>query len=94
MGLLPYLLRSIIQLTFVAMDVLLLMVLIKVAYDRWHFTLLEPLSSIVEQPLKHVTDFIGRRLSRRTRKSYPEKTRIILLVLCMTVVRLVICALV
>ena len=94
MGLIPYILRSVVNLVFVAMDILLFMVLVKVAYDRWRFTWLQPLFSIVEQPVKSVTDILGTWLSKRAKKSYPEKTLIILLVLGLTLVRLMICALV
>ena len=94
MGLIPYILRSVANLLFVAMDVLLMMILVKVIYDRWHFTWLRPLFDLVAQPIKSVTDFIDSWLYKKTKKHYPEKTLIILLLVGLTLVRLVICALV
>ena len=94
MGLIPYILRSVVHLLFVAMDVLVLMVLVIVVYDRWHFTWLKPLFDLVEQPIKSVTNCIDSWLYKRTRKHYPERTLIILFLIGMTLVRLVICALV
>ena len=94
MGLIPYILRSVVHLAFVAMDVLVIMILVKVVYDRWHFTWLKPLFDIVEPPTKSITRFVDTRLFKKTRRHYPEKTLIILFLLGMTLVRLVICALV
>ena len=94
MGLIPYLLRSIVQLAFMCRDIAMIMILVKVTYDRWHFVWLKPFASMVEPAVKSITDSLGAWLTKKTGKSYPEKTCLVMLVLGLTFVRLVICALV
>jgi hypothetical protein len=85
---------SIIHLFFVVTDILMVMILVKVSYDRWHFIWLRSFANLVEPALKSITDSLGNCLSRKTGKVYPEKTRLLLLVLSLLFVRLFICALV
>ncbi|NQV35387.1 MAG: hypothetical protein HQ515_22020 [Phycisphaeraceae bacterium] len=90
MGLIPYLLRSVVQLTFMAMDFLVVMILVKVIYDRWQFVWLKPFANMAEPAVKSITSSLGTRLSKLTGKSYSEKTRLILLILCLWVIQCVV----
>lgn len=93
MGVIPYLIRSVVQLIFVVMDFVVIMTLVEITYNRWQFAWLKPFAEIVKPAVNTITGFIGTWLSQKTGKSYPEKTRILLLVLCLIVARSVICAL-
>ena len=87
MGLIPYLLRSIIHLIFVAMDLVVLILLIKTFYDRWHFNWLGPLANALEPAAKTIITSFSGQLSKLTSKTYTDKTLVILLVLCLWVLR-------
>lgn len=94
MGLIHNLLLSIIHLVFVGMDILLVMILIKIIYDRWQFAWLRPFANIVEPAIKSITGFLYSRFSKTTGKSCTDKTLLALLLLGLSFVRLVICSLV
>ena len=94
MGLIPYLLRSIVQLAFMCMDILMIMILVKVTYDRWHFVWLKPFASMVEPAMQSIIYPLGEWLTKKTNKFYSEKTCLVVLILGLTFVRLVICGLV
>jgi len=89
MGLIHNLLVSVTHLLFVGMDILVVMILVKVVYDRWQFLWLKPFFDLVCPSVKFITSTLGARLSRITGKSYPEKTQAILLVLFLWAIQFV-----
>ena len=93
MGLMHNLVMSVIHLLFTAMDVLVVMILVKVIYDRWHFAWLKPFAAIVTPPVNSITRPLGAWLSKMTGKSYPEKTLLLVLIFCLWIMQVVIVAL-
>jgi hypothetical protein len=69
------------------------MILVKVIYDRWHFVWLQPFAAMVAPPVNSITRPLGTWLSKMTGKSYPEKTRLLLLILSLWLTQIVIVAL-
>ena len=90
MGLIHNILISIIHLIFVGMDILVMMILLKVIYDRWHFVWLQPFANIVEPAIRSITGSLYAGLSKTTGKSYTDKTLLILFILFLSFVRLII----
>ena len=90
MGLIHNILIGIVHLIFVGMDILVMMILLKVIYDRWHFVWLKPFANIVEPAIKSITSPLYAWLSKTTGKSYTEKTLLILFILFLSLVRLII----
>ena len=90
MVLIPYLIRSVAQLTFMAMDFLVIMILVKLIYDRWQFAWLEPFAKLAGPAVKSITDPLGKWLVKKTGKSYREKTRLLLLTLCLWLMQCVV----
>jgi len=83
MGLIRNLVMSVTHLVFVGMDILAVMILVKIIYDRWHFAWLKPFANSFAPPVNSITKPLGTWLSKMTGKHYPEKTRLLLLVLCL-----------
>ena len=93
MGLLTNLFISIINLVFVAMDILLLMILAKIVYQRWRLSWLKQVVDTVEPLMSSVLCHFQRLTSGMTGKAYPEKTLLALLVICLSVIRFIIATL-
>jgi hypothetical protein len=93
MGLIPYLLRSIVQLTFMAMDFVVVMILVKVIYDRWQLAWLGPFAKLAKPAVKSITDPLGVWLAKKTGKHHTEKTLLALLILCLWVIQCVVVSL-
>jgi hypothetical protein len=88
------LLINLINLIFLAMDILMVMILIKVIYRRWHPEFLRSINLAIEPVIYFFTDYIEAGLSKMTGKRYSERILLMLLIVGLTVIRLVICALV
>jgi len=84
---------SVTHLIFVGMDILAVMILVKVIYDRWHFAWLKPFADLVAPPVDSITRRLGTWLSKMTGKSYPEKMRLLTLILCLWLTQIAIIAL-
>ena len=93
MGLLTNLFISIINLVSIAMDILLLMILAKIVYQRWRPSWLKQVVDTVEPLMSSVLCHFQRLTSRITGKTYPEKTQLVLLVICLSVIRFIIATL-
>jgi len=93
MFVIPYLVKSVAQLIFMAMDFLVIMILVKTIYDRWHFAWLEPFANLAKPAVKSITTPLGTWLEKKTGKSYSERARLILLICCLWLLQLVICGL-
>ena len=90
MGLIGNFLAGIIHLVFVAMDVLVIMIIVKVAYQRWQFEWLGPISNVAEPVISFITSHIDTWVMKVTGKKYSEKTLLLLFVLLMSLVRIII----
>ena len=90
MGLICNVISGLIHLLFTAADALVIMILVKVIYDRWHFVWLEPFANLVAPPVNSITRPLGAWLSKMTGRAYPEKTRLLLLVLILWLTQIVI----
>ncbi len=89
MSVFSYLLLSFIQLAFMVMDCLVVMILVKVLYDHWHFVWLKPFAELAGPPVRAITDSVGTWLQNKTGKSYPPKTLLTLLVLSVWIIECV-----
>ncbi|MCK4913916.1 MAG: hypothetical protein KAS69_04895 [Planctomycetes bacterium] len=94
MGLIHNLLVGIIHLVFVAMDILVIMVLVKVVYDRWQIEFLKHIANAIEPVINTVTTSAGKLAMTITGKSYPQKTLLVLLLFSMWIIRLIISSLI
>ena len=88
MGLIHNLLVGIIHLVFVAMDILVIMVLVKVVYDRWQLGFLKHITNAIEPLMKFIVAHLDTWATRITGKTYSEKTLWLLIILCLLLVRL------
>lgn len=93
MGLLTNLFISIINLVFVAMDVLFLMILAIIVYQRWRPSWLEKISSVSERLISPVLGYFQRLTSRATGKTYSKRVSLNLLAFCLWITRLIVACL-
>jgi len=93
MGLIQNLLLSVVHLAFVVMDVLVVMVLVKVVYDRWQPECLKLMSRAVKPVISFITGHLEVWTAKITGKTYPEKTQLVLLVIYLSVIRFIIATL-
>ncbi len=91
MGLITNILIGITHLTFVAMDILMAMVLIKAIYCRWRMKWLEPIVNAIEPLIIQLTNMAQKISVRVTGRTYPERTLLILIVVFMCFFRILIC---
>jgi len=88
MGILNHLLISIIHLLLVAIDIFILMILLKLSSYHWKIQTIKPLiaccNPILSECLVHFRkiclSFLG--------KAYPEKTSLVLMSLCLWIFRI------
>ena len=93
MGLLTNLFISIVNLVFIAMDILLLMILAKIVYLRWKPSWLKQAVDIFEPPISFVLGHFQRLILRITGKTYSGRTSLNLLVFCLWITRLLVASL-
>jgi hypothetical protein len=93
MGLLTHLFISIINLIFIAMDILLLMILAKIVYQRWRLSWLKQVVDTVEPLISSVLGHFQRLISRITGKTYSKRISLNLLVFCLWITRLIVAGL-
>ncbi len=93
MGLIHNLLMSVIHLIFVGTDILMTMILLKVTYDRWQPECLKLMSRAVKPVISFITGYLEVWTAKMTGKTYPEKTQLVLLVICLSVIRFIIATL-
>ena len=94
MGLIHNFAIGVIHLLFVAMDILVMIILVKVTYERWHPEWLRSINNAVEPVMKTITGLLETCVARVTGRTYTDKTLIVIFILCLSVVRLIICAIV
>ena len=93
MGLIYNVLAIVSHLLFSCMDILMVMILVKVIYDRWQFIWLKPFFTMVQPAVKVIIDSLGTKLVKITGKPYSEKTLLLLLILCLWVIQCVVASL-
>jgi uncharacterized protein YggT (Ycf19 family) len=93
MGLLTNLFISIINLIFVAMDILLLMILAKIIYQKWRPSWLEQIFNAIEPLVSYVLDYFQKLISRITGKTYSKRISLNVLFFCLWITRLVVAGL-
>ena len=94
MGLIHNIIISVVHLLFVGMDILMTMVLIKVIYERWIHEWLRLINNAVEPVMKLITGHLETCVTRITGGTYTDKTLILIFIICLSLVRLLICGLV
>ena len=87
MGLIENMLISVVHLAFVAADVLLMVVVLKIIYDRWQIPWMEPILTAVKPVISVVLNWFASLVLRATGKSYHDKTLLILLIICLLLMR-------
>jgi chromate transport protein ChrA len=80
----------VVNLTFVAADMLFLMILLKIAHDRWQIPCIEPILTAVRPLMGAIMNWFASVVLKATGKSYPEKTLLVLLIISLLVVRMII----
>ena len=88
MGLISNLLVGIVHLVFVAMDVFLLMVILKVIYSQWELPWLKQIIKAIEPLMNFTLNYFERIVVGITGRRYSEKTLWLLVILCLLLVRL------
>ncbi len=90
MGLISNFLIGIIHLVFVAMDILVIMIVIKVVYQRWQLEILRPVARTVEPIIKSTTNWLNKCAMKITGKAYPERILLVFFILCLWLIRVLI----
>ncbi|HBG28996.1 MAG: hypothetical protein A2Y10_14760 [Planctomycetes bacterium GWF2_41_51] len=90
MMLIENLLIGVIHIAFAAIDVLFLVILLKVIYDRWQIAWIEPILTAIRPMMSVVMNRFAALVLKATGKSYPEKTWLVLLIICLLVIRFLI----
>lgn len=93
MNIIGNLITGIIHLAFAAMDLLMLMILIKVIYNRWHPAWLRPIAATVEPAITAAATSVNRLAVKLTGKAYSRKASLIMLIVGLWVIRFVIVSL-
>ena len=87
MGLIENMLISVVHLAFVAADVLLMVVVLKIVHNRWRIAWIEPILMAVRPVMGIIMNGFAVLVLRATGKSYHEKTLLILLIICLLLMR-------
>ena len=93
MGLIHNLLMSVIHLLFVGMDILMTIILLRVIYDRWQPKCLKLVNHAVKPVIVSITGYLEVWTVKITGKRYPDKTLLMLLIVCLILVRFALCGL-
>ena len=90
MGLIHNILTVVIHLLFVAMDILMTMILIKVVYQRWQPEWLRQINNTIEPLVVPLLDFVDRAVRRTAGKSLSGKCLVFVIIVSMWVTRFVV----
>ena len=90
MGLIGNILISVIHLALVAIDVLLLMILLKIIYERWQILCLKPIVNSTKPLLTNILIRTQKLALTATGRSYSEKTLLVFFALFIWFLRFVI----
>ena len=91
MGFIENILLGVIHLFFAAMDILMIIILIRAIYHRWKLEFLRPVNQVIEPVIHYFTDNIEAWILKITGKIYSERILLMILIVAITAVRLIIC---
>lgn len=94
MGLINNIVIGLVHLLFVVMDILFVMILIRLVYQRCQPEWLRQINNTVEPLIVSVMGFVDKAVRRITGKTFPENNLALVTIVSMSVLRFVICALV
>lgn len=90
MGLISSLIFGVINLAFVAMDILMLMIIIQAVYIRWQLKWLRPIANTIEPLMRIIVEKTNNLATAITGRSFSRRTLLIFLVIGLSVLRYVI----
>ena len=93
MGLLENILLSIVHLALCITDVLFILIVLKIVHDRWQIPWMEPILMAVRPLMSAVLNWFHPLILKLTGKSYPERTLLFLLAICLTILRFLVVSL-
>ena len=93
MGLINNILISFVHFLFVVMDFILLMIAVKVVYDRWRPSWLKQAVDAIEPIHSFILNYAERIVMSLTRRTYSQKTLLLLVVICLSMARLFVASL-
>lgn len=91
MGLLQNILISVIHLAFVAMDILIIMIVLRQIYERWQPACLKLIVTTFEPALESIIDHVRDWVADVTGKTFSDRTLLAMIVASSIILRLVIC---
>jgi len=93
MGLTHNLLAGIFHLVLVATDLIFLAIMLKVIYDRWHFTWLDNIANTIAPFIMSLTTTTQTLTLKLTTHHYSEKALLVILLTILLFIRLIIASL-
>ena len=90
MGLIEHILIGLVRLALVVTDILFLMLILQIVHDRWQLAWLEPIFTAAKPVMSVILNWFASVVLKVTGKSYPERTLSVLLIICLTVMRVLI----
>lgn len=91
MGLIGNILVGVVNLAFVAIDLLIIIVLLKQIHDRWQPNFLKQIIVAFDPVIGSIVSQTRLWAEKITGKTHSEKTLLMLIVFCMTFFRFVVC---
>ena len=88
MGLINNFSVFVVHLLFVVMDILLVMIAAKVIYNRWKPSWLKQAVEAVEPIIGFVLNHLKMLLTKITNKTFSERTLMLLIIICLSLLRL------
>ncbi len=93
MGLMENILISFVHLTLCIMDILFIVIILKIVHNRWQIRWMGPILTAVRPLMSTVLNWLHSLILRITGKSYSERTLLVLLTICLTIVRFLVVSL-
>lgn len=93
MGLIFSIFMSIAHLFFVIADLFFIAVIVKTVYGRWKPSWLKPAADAIDPIVAGAIDYAGDVSSKIAGRRYSDKTLMILIVICLSFVRLIVASL-
>lgn len=89
MGLIYNILIGAVHLLFVVMDIFFVMIAVKIIYDRWRPSVLKQTVTAIAPLTALVLDYVKEVSVKITGRTYSEKTLLLLIIICLSVIRLI-----
>ena len=90
MGLIQNLLLSVVHLAFVAMDILMIVILIRVIYNRWRLSWLKQAITLTNPLTTVMLNYSQEVMTKITGKTHSEKTLWLVIIIFLSLIRLII----